>query len=362
MSAADATTVGVIGLGGLGRLQAQTLTERDDVRLLGGADVAADAREAFGDAFDCPTYEDHPTLLADHDLDAAVIVTPHTLHHGQAVDCIEAGTDVHLEKPMVTTTEDAVDLLARAAAADRIVQVGYQRHFSPEYRELRRVVGGGRIGAVHMAACHLAQDWISGQAGSWRTDPSLSGGGQLIDSGSHLQDALLWTTDTTPATVAAVQDDWGHDVDVNSALAATLSGADRAITASIGVSGDGHAFEEGLHLWGTGGHASLTRDGLTVVEDGAPVYSAAPESTGFREITATKLGAFVEAVRGERGVAVPGEYGLRVTALTEAAFRAAEAGETVDARRLVAEARGRAREAVGPAAVDALELGFGEPD
>jgi predicted dehydrogenase len=264
---------------------------------------------------------------------------------------------------MVTTTEDAVDLLARAEAADRTVQVGYQRHFSPQYRELRRVVETGRIGEVHMAACHLAPDWIAGQSGSWRTDPSLSGGGQLIDSGSHLQDALLWTTGATPASVAAVQDDWDREVDVNSALAATLAGPDRTITASIGVSGDGHGFEEGLQLWGTDGHANLTPEGVTVAEDDAPAaYTASPDGMDYREATATKLGAFVEAVRGEREVAVPGEYGLRVTALTEAAFRAAETGASVDARRLVVEACDRAREAVDPGAVDALALGFGEPD
>jgi predicted dehydrogenase len=356
---ADGTTVGVIGLGGLGRLQARVLAEREDVTVVGGADVAEDARAAFVEAVGAPSYADHADLLAEHDPDAAAIVTPHTLHHGQAVDCIEAGTDVHLEKPMVTTTDDAVDLLARAAAADRIVQVGYQRHFSPRYRELRRIVETGRIGPVHTAACHLAQDWISGQEGTWRTDPALSGGGQLIDSGSHLLDALLWSTDATPATVAAVTDDWGHDVDVNSAVAATLAGPDHPITASVGVSGDGHRFEEGLFLWGTEGHAALADGELRVAEnDGAAEYTAAPGDKGYREGLETKLGAFVEAVRGEREVAVPGAYGLRVTALTEAAFDAAAAGETVDARTLVADALGRARETVGDDAVDALDLAF----
>ena len=116
------------------------------------------------------------------------------------------------------------------------LQVGYQRHFDPVFRELKRLVTGGRIGEIHAANAYLGQDWIEIQRGAWRTDPALSGGGRLYDSGSHLLDALLWTLDAEPGTVAAVTDDRGEDVDVNSALAATLErGAAAPVTASVGV-------------------------------------------------------------------------------------------------------------------------------
>lgn len=331
--------LGAIGLGGLAGVQLDALAEIDGVDVVAGADIDPAAREAFETDVGAPAYDDHEAMLAAEELDVATIVTPHTLHYEQAVACIDRGVDVHLEKPMVTRVADAVDLVRRAAEADCVLQVGYQRHFHPAYREMRRVVETGRVGEVHMVSCYLGQDWIGGQLGSWRTDPDLSGGGQLSDSGSHLLDAALWTTDSEPREVTALMDYRDHAVDVNTAIAATLSGPDRPITASVGVSGDGTAMEEGLVVWGTGGHLEYTDGVLTVSEAAGETYTAEPTAPDYRAITKAKLEAFAEAVRGERDVAVPGEYGLRVTALTEAAYRSVEEGRPVDAQALVEDAR-----------------------
>lgn len=322
--------IAVVGLGGLGRLQAEACERIDGAEVVAGADVSESIRSEFGDALGVPTYDSHEALLDAESVDAAFIATPHTLHYEQAVAFLEADCHVHLEKPMVVRTAHGVDLIERAAAAGLALQVGYQRHFHPGYRELRDVVQE-RIGAVHMASCYLGQDWIDGQEGTWRTDPGLSGGGQLSDSGSHLLDALLWTTDARPVTVAAVMDDQGHEVDVNSAVAATLEGPDGVITASIGVSGDGPGFQEGLHFRGTEGVVSYRDDTITLRRSDGPTYTATVESPGWQELTTEKLRAFVEAARGERDVAVPGSQALGVTALTEAAYEARDGGQTVDA-------------------------------
>jgi predicted dehydrogenase len=323
------TTVVGIGAGGLATMELRLFDDLDGVEVAAAADVSADARDSFESSFDRPAYEDHATMIEEVSADAANVCTPHTLHHEHAAACLDAGMHVHVEKPMTTTTADARDLIRRADEHGCCLQVGYQRHFRPAYRELRRVATSGQIGEVHMAACHLAQNWIEGQRGEWRTNPDLSGGGQLIDSGSHLLDSLLWTTDADPRSVAAVRDTQGEAVDVNSALAATLDGPNREITASIGVTGDGTGFEEGLTLWGTEGHVTLRDEDIRIVLEGGPAYDVTVDSPDAEEIFGTKLAAFVDAVRGDREVEVTGQDGLRVTALTEAAFESMETGEQV---------------------------------
>jgi predicted dehydrogenase len=301
--------LGAIGVGaGLGRLTIR-LCQEEGAEIVAGADVSRNARNGFETAFDAPAYEEYGEMLAAHDLDAVTIVTPHALHHEQAAACLDAGLHVHVEKPLTTTVADGVDLVERADAADCVLQVGYQRHFTPVYRELRRLVGAGRIGAVQAASCYLAQDWIDNQGGVWRSDPALSGGGQLVDSGSHLLDALLWTTDTTPGPVAAVVDRQGHDVDVNSAVAATLRG-ERPVTASIAVVGDGDEFEESLRIWGTEGQVAFDGTDLTVVENGRH-YTADLQTLGWEEQNRRKLAAFLESVEGDHECAVPGSHGVR---------------------------------------------------
>jgi len=335
------TRLAAIGLGDLGRMQLDGVTAHPDadVTVVAGSDVAADAREAFAAEYDAPVYADYEAMLDAEAIDAVTVVTPHTLHYEQTVACLERGLDVLLEKPMVTDTGHAVDLVNRARESGAILQIGYQRHLHPGYRAVREAVLDGEIGDVHMAACYLAQGWIENTRGTWRVDPALSGGGQLSDSGSHLLDALLWTTDSRAREVAAVMDDRDHAVDVNTALSATLDGADGPITASIGVSGDGTGFEESLVLWGTDGHLQFEGGGLTVFDGSGDPDHREFDAGSYAEQTAKKVLAFLDAVEGERDNPVPPEFGLRVTALTEAAYRARESGETVDVTELVAEAR-----------------------
>ena len=119
--------VAAVGLGGLGLASTRAVADRDDVRVVAGADPAPSTRASFTGAFDGPAYANHADLLANHDVDAALINTPHTLHYEGARDVLDAGVHVHLEKPFVTSFEDGVDLVERAAENDLALGVGYQR-------------------------------------------------------------------------------------------------------------------------------------------------------------------------------------------------------------------------------------------
>lgn len=339
-----AVLMGVVGTGGLGYLQSTVYAEMDDVSIVAGADVSPDSRETYEMEFEVPTYQDYRDLLAAHDdeLDAVTIATPHTLHHEQVMATLTHDVDVHVEKPMVTDVADAVEIVETSANRDCIVQVGYQRHFHPGFREVRRVVDTGRIGTLHAVNCHLGQDWIDLHRNTWRADPSLAGGGQLYDTGSHLIDALLWTLDVTPATVAAEMEFAEPGVDVNSVLSIRFDSNGDQVVGGVVVSGDGVDIEpsEGYFYWGTEGRLAYVDNHITVAEKGAATYSTEiTEGIDYRTLTRRKLRRFVEAVQGHAEPAVPAEFGLRVTALTEAAYWAAETGSRVNVAELVADHR-----------------------
>lgn len=332
--------IAAVGLGDVGMLSAEAVGSVDDVAVVAGADPSPAAREAFQGAFDGPAYADHESLIANHDVDAALINTPHTLHYEGARDFLAAGAHVHLEKPFVTSFADGVDLVERAEAADRVLAVGYQRRFDPRYRRIRDVIASGRIGDPHMVMAHLEQRWRDLVAGTWRTDPALSGGGQLSDSGSHLLDTVCWVTDADPAAVAAVLDERGTDVDVNVALSVELVREPRGedagtnhnrITASVGVSGEGSttpAPGERLEVLGTEGRVAFDGETITVVEEGTE-WTASPEPLDFEALTRRKLSHFVAAARGEEPVRSSGRDALRTVGLTEAAYESATTGERV---------------------------------
>ncbi len=333
--------IATVGLGGLGHVLLRSLSDLD-ADIVAGVDVSDDARASFEASFDAPSYEDIDSVLDAHDIDAALVATPHALHHEQATALLEADVDVFVEKPMVTDVGDAVDLIDTARQRDRVLQVGYQRRFHPAFAEITRIVESGRIGEVHAANAVLSQDWIDLQRDTWRANPSLSGGGQLYDSGSHLLDALLWTTGTEPRSVSAQMEFDSPGVDTDAALALSLERDGRPVTASISVSGDGIDGEpaESYAIWGTEGRITFDGERIRVAEQGATTYETEiTENTDFGTLTDRKLENFLASVRGDDEPAVPGEVGLEITALTEAAYRAAEEGRRVDVQELIENAR-----------------------
>lgn len=333
-------SLGILGVGGVGYLQAKTYSEIDGISLVAAADVSSDARTLFEDEFDAPAYEHHRMLLHEHgeELDAVTIVTPHIFHFEQAKACLEWGLHVLVEKPMVIDVGHAAELVELAEERDLVLQVGYQRHFHPGFKEVRRILRSGRIGAVHTINCFLGQDWIEQHRETWRSDPSMSGGGQLYDSGSHLLDALLWTTGAEPRTVTAQMTFDEPGVDIDSALTMTLERDGRSMLAGVCISGDGveGTPTEGYTFWGTEGRLSYTDDRISVAEKNAVTYSTTVNSgTGFKMLNRLKLENFIASIQGTAEPAVPGEVGLRVTALTEAAYRAADDAEMVSVPSLL---------------------------
>jgi predicted dehydrogenase len=337
-----------VGLGNLGRMELALLDAMDGVTVVAGADPSPAVRQRTASEHDVATYANHDALLTAEAPDLVSIASPHTLHYEQARAALDAGVHVHLEKPMVTRLADARDLIDRATAAGLTLAVGYQRHFDPRFRELRRLIDEGRIGEPHMAACHLEQLWIGANHDGWRGDPALSGGGQLSDSGSHLLDALLWTTRSTPTAVSAEIDRRGYDVDVNAALSVRLvrRGGERPddtpapdasrLTASVGVTGAGRTAPdtgEAIHVWGTAGAVSFDGRRIRVTEAGGEPgasYESEPADPGFEALTRRKLANLVAAIRDEAELEITATDALKVTALTEAAYESAERGRRVE--------------------------------
>ena len=321
-----------IGLGNLGVMECRLLDEMDGVSIVAGVDPAEEAREQFADEFGVPVYETVDELLEGEFLDAVTIASPHTMHFDQALAALDASLHVHLEKPMVTDLGGAQALIDRADEEGLTLAVGYQRHFDPRFHELRRIVDSGRIGDPHMVVCHLEQEWIQWTKDEWRSDPTLSGGGQLYDSGSHLLDAMLWVTRSKPVTVAAAVDHRDYDVDVNSALAVVLDRDGDRLTASVAVSGEGSSIPapgESLRVIGTDGMVSFDGETIEVTEDDM-TYHATPPEPDFERLTEKKLRNFVDAARDEADLAIPAVDALRVTALTEAAYESSTTGRRVN--------------------------------
>jgi len=123
------TKIGVIGVGYLGRIHAAKYKEMDDVELVGVSDTNSNRAKDVANSLGTRAFTDYHDLLKA--VDAVSIVVPTKAHHKVAIDCLEAGVDVMIEKPMTTTLKEADEVIAKAESCNRIVQVGHIEQFNP---------------------------------------------------------------------------------------------------------------------------------------------------------------------------------------------------------------------------------------
>jgi predicted dehydrogenase len=121
--------IGVIGVGYLGRFHAQKYAALEGVTLVGVADTNLAQAQQVAEECDCRSFTDYKELLPQ--VDAVSIVVPTSHHHKVAGDCLNAGIDVLLEKPMTVTLEEADDLIAKASDRQLILQIGHLERFNP---------------------------------------------------------------------------------------------------------------------------------------------------------------------------------------------------------------------------------------
>jgi predicted dehydrogenase len=121
--------VGVIGVGYLGQHHARIFAGLDNVRMVAVADTDGERAGEIAAKYGCKAYTDYRELLGE--VDALSIVTPTTNHYAVAMDCILAGKDVLIEKPVTATIEEADRLIAASAEAGTLIQVGHLERFNP---------------------------------------------------------------------------------------------------------------------------------------------------------------------------------------------------------------------------------------
>ncbi|MEY4867150.1 MAG: inositol 2-dehydrogenase [Bacteroidota bacterium] len=143
------TSVGIIGLGRIGRIHLKNLcTQINGVMVIGAMNPSADGRD-FAAGFNLPIVTDNPDELIHHPaIDAILVCTPTDLHADYVVRAAKAGKAVFCEKPIDLSLERVRKTLAQVEQAGTPLMLAFNQRFDPHFQEIRKGIEEGKIGRL----------------------------------------------------------------------------------------------------------------------------------------------------------------------------------------------------------------------
>jgi predicted dehydrogenase len=169
MGANERIQLGVIGPGDRGRHVMSQFLEAGNVDVAALCDIYAQQIDAAKQkAPNAKVFTDHRKLLEMKELQAVLIATPDHWHSRTAIDALNAGKDVYVEKPLTLTIEEGPAIVRAARVNNRICQVGMQQRSGKHYIEAKReYIDTGKLGKIT-----LARTWWHGNGYHLRRAPA----------------------------------------------------------------------------------------------------------------------------------------------------------------------------------------------
>ena len=320
----------IYGCGVISKTHAMALNDVQGAQLIACADFNPAAAETFAQTNGIRMLPDWNALLQCDEVDAICICTPSGTHAPLAIEALNAGKHVVLEKPMALDTAQCDEIIAAAERNQKHITVIAQMRTAPDIVRAKQLLQKGALGQIIMAQLHMCYFRpITYYQGSWRGTKKMDGGGALMNQGIHGVDILRNLMGPVKQVKSVVRT-LLHDIEVEYAAVASLefeSGAIGVITASTATA---PGYDRELRIYGTRGGMEFKEDKMVrLVLDGVEQPCEAFVSTGAATSNllldyrghARQLDAFVRAIGGE-DVDYPNQYdGKQAVELIETIYQ-----------------------------------------
>jgi predicted dehydrogenase len=167
LGANDRITVGVIGVGGRGTYVGNTFAaigaKDNSCQIVAVADTYQKRVNANKEHHKCDGYLDYREIINRKDIDAVIVATPDHWHAHVALEAMDHGKDVYLEKPMCHTIEEAHMLVNTVKETGRVLQVGSQTTSADQWWKAKKAIADGMIGKMIMSQGSYHRDSVEGE-------------------------------------------------------------------------------------------------------------------------------------------------------------------------------------------------------
>jgi predicted dehydrogenase len=331
---------GLIGCGRVAPRHAQSLIQLPETQLVSVADIREDRARRFSAEYGAQAYTDYHDMLARPDIDAVTVCVPSGLHAQVAIDVVQAGKHVLVEKPIALNLADADRMIATAREAGLRLGVVLQNRYNSPVQQVRTLIDQGRLGKLYLGS--VCVRWYRPQSyyeDGWHGTLSMDGGALMNQSIHHL-DALQWfmgpvaSVYAYTATLAHTME--SEDVGVavvrfRSGALATIEGSTltwpQNLEGSVAVFGEHGSVKVGgtalsrITLWKVDGELEREAEILT----GQRVDPPTVYGYSHREV----IHDFARALLDGREPSTPGPEARKSLALVLAIYESARTGREV---------------------------------
>ena len=321
-------------------------------------DPDADLLKTFCDEFDLKGYTDLDRMLAEEELDLAVVFLPHSDCAGAAVKCARSGLHLMIEKPVSNTVEGVRQIAAAATENGVKLTTGYCWRYHPVVKAMKEILSEGLIGKLVSVEARLSAGrvdrYIVGHS-AWMLEKEKSGGGPMYNLGVHWLDLISHLTGETATEVCATNLHSSDKYDIEDSslvLMKYASGAAGVLTTSYIVP-DSYPCGRDLYiaLRGTEGVLSYSpryegEQGGAGNTDTLELYSSSPKmEDGPSRILSFQLDPvpgysgvmgrdyvedFLDAIRQDRDPGITAKDAVSVLRTVDAIYESAEQNKWIE--------------------------------
>ncbi len=340
--------MGFVGAGAIAEYAAQSLLKHEDAVLAAVAEPSEDRRDAFVEKLGVQRgYATAQELFADDGVDGVYIAVPNKFHAPLAIEALEAGKHVLLEKPMAMCWAEANDIVQAAEHTGKVFMVGMNQRFGEDAQKLRDLVQRNKLGEVYHAKAYWCRREGIPRLGTWFGHKAMSGGGALLDIGVHVLDLCLWAMGhPKPVAVSgAVYTKFGHrglgeggwgksdrkglEFDVDD-LASALIKFENGATLQLDASWAAHMAKGnrmGVELFGTEAGASISPLMMFHQNPETEAYDVVEEVEAEEMFPhRDRMHHFVNVILERETLCVTPEQALMVQRIIDAIYDSAESG------------------------------------
>ena len=289
------------------------------------------------------TYTDYKQMLEAERPELVAICTESGKHAAIALDCIDAGCNVIIEKPIALSLADADEIIRRGHEKGVKVCANHQNRFNKSIQKIRDAVDKGRFGKMFYGTAHIrwCRDWEYYSRADWRGTWAQDGGA-LMNQCIHNTDLLRWMMGNEIDTVVGMTDKLNHDYieaeDLGIALIKFKNGSYGILEGTTDIYPKN--LEETLYLFGEKGTIKAGGTSVNRIEEWrfsdqlddpeeviARFHENPPNVYGFGH---TPLYAdVIDAINNNREPYVTAEAGRRALELVLAIYKSAAEGQPV---------------------------------